>query len=93
MAAGTMAAVLFALPALFMDQTPKRRATVDMIAQKAQELLEKLQAFEVTLKQVQENLPVDVSVIEGKMLMQEIGDYGNEPYKREQMPPISEREE
>lgn len=69
MAAGTMAAVLFALPALFMDQTPKRRATVDMIAQKAQELLEKLQAFEVTLKQVQENLPVDVSVIEGKMLI------------------------
>ena len=40
-----------------------------MIAQKAQELLEKLQAFEVTLKQVQENLPVDVSVIEGKMLI------------------------
>ena len=31
--------------------------------------------------------------IDGKMLMQEIGDYGNEPYKREQIPPISKREE
>ena len=68
-ALGTLAAVLFALPALFIDQTPKRKATVNMIAQKAQALLDKLQTFEDTLKKVQENLPVDISAIEGKMLI------------------------
>jgi len=68
-AIGTLAAVLFTLPALFIDQTPKKRATVDMIAKKAQEILDRLQTFEVTLKTVQENLPMDVSAIEGKMLI------------------------
>ena len=68
-ALGTFAAVLFTLPILFIDQTPKRRATVDMIAQKAQNLLGKLDTFEVTLRQVQESLPVDVSDIERKMLV------------------------
>lgn len=68
-AIGTLAAAMFALPAFFIDQTPKRKATVEMIAQKAQEMLDKLQNFEVTLKQVQENLPVDISAIEGKMLV------------------------
>jgi hypothetical protein len=68
-AIGTLAAVFFALPALFIDQTPKRKATVEMMAQKAQELLKKLQNFECTLTKVQENLPADVSAIEGKMLI------------------------
>ena len=68
-ALGTFAAVMFALPALFIDQTPKRKATVEMIAQKAQELLNRLQNFEATLKNVQESLPVDISDIEGKMLI------------------------
>jgi len=68
-ALGTFAAVMFALPAFFIDQTPKRKATVEMLAQKAQELLGKLQNFEATLKKVQENLPVDISAIEGKMLI------------------------
>src|SRR3972149_802707 len=66
---GTFAAVMFALPALFIDQTPKRKATIEMMAQKAQELLNRLQNFEATLNRVQESLPVDVSDIEGKMLI------------------------
>ena len=68
-AIGTIAALMFALPALFMDQTPKRRGTVDMIAQKARELLDKLGNFESTLEKVQETLPVDVSSLKGKMLI------------------------
>ena len=68
-AIGTIAAVMFALPALLIDQTPKRRTTVDMMAKKARELLDKLGNFESTLKLVQETLPVDVSSIEGKMLV------------------------
>ncbi len=68
-ALGTIAAALFAMPVLFVEQAPKRKATVDMIAKKAQDLLQKLGAFETTLKQVRENLPVDVSDIEGRMLI------------------------
>ena len=69
MAIGTIAAAVFALPAVFFDQTPKRRATVDMIGQKARELLDRLDSFQTTLHKVQETLPVDVSSIEGKMLV------------------------
>ena len=68
-AIGTIAAAVFALPALYIDQTPKRGATVDMIAQKAGELLGKLEGFEKTLQKVQETLPVDVSSLKVKMLI------------------------
>ena len=66
---GAVAAAFFALPALFMDQTPKRRATVDMIEQKARELLDRLGTFETILQKVQETLPMDVSSIKSKMLI------------------------
>lgn len=65
-ALGTMAAFFFALPTVFMDQTPKKRATVEMLANKAQLLFDKLQVFEATLKKVQDNLPVDISKIDAK---------------------------
>ncbi len=68
-AIGTIAAALFALPALFVDQTPKRRGTVGTIAQKARELLDVLGGLENTLKEVEDALPVNMSSIRNRALI------------------------
>jgi hypothetical protein len=68
-AIGTFAALLFTVPALFMDQTPKRKATVEMISEKAKDLMAKLEDFQAVLSDVKGSVPIDVSSLEGKTLI------------------------
>lgn len=68
-AIGMVAAVLFTLPAAFTDYSPKKKATIGMIMEKARELMAKLQNFEMLLNKVTTTIPVSVSTIEGKMLV------------------------
>jgi hypothetical protein len=69
MAIATFATLLFTLPALLIDYTPKRRATVDMIMEKAKELKAKLQVFEDELYEVKHNLPISTGTFEVKTMM------------------------
>jgi hypothetical protein len=66
---GTLAATMFTLPAAFVDYSPKKKATNEMIMEKARELMTKLQSFEALLNKVKSSIPVAVSSTEGKMLM------------------------
>lgn len=69
MVLGIFATLLFTLPVAFMDYTPKKRASNQEITDKAQALLNKLLVFEGQLCNVKENIPVVVSLPEGKMLI------------------------
>jgi hypothetical protein len=69
MAIGTVVAALLTLPAAFVDYSPKKKATIEMIMEKAQELMTKLQSFEVLLNEVKNSIPVTVSATEAKMLI------------------------
>ena len=66
---GIFATLLFTLPTVFMDYTPKATATSTVVTQKAQALLGRLQVFEGQLSNVKENIPVIVSSPQGKMLV------------------------
>ena len=66
---GILATLLFTLPVTFIDYTPKQTATDPEIAEKAQALMDRLKIFEGQLNNVKENIPVDVSSPEGKMLV------------------------
>jgi len=66
---GTLATLLFTLPVLFIDYTPKQTATTSEITDKAKAIMDRLQVFEGQLNNVKENIPVDVSSPEGKMLV------------------------
>jgi hypothetical protein len=68
-AIATFATVMFTLPTLMIDYTPKRRATVDMIMEKAKELKAKLQIFEDELYEVKSSLPIASGPFEVKTLM------------------------
>lgn len=68
-AIGTFATIMFTLPALLINPTPKKSATVEMILSKAKDLTGKLQAFEDQLNIVKKSIPVQVSSTEGKMLI------------------------
>ena len=57
------------MPILLLDLTPKQKATLDMIREKARELSERLQDFEELMDKVKSSIPVEVSAIEGKMLI------------------------
>jgi len=69
MALATFATLIFTLPTLLMDYTPKRMATVDMIMEKAKELKAKLQIFEDELYEVKSSLPIACGPFEVKTLM------------------------
>jgi hypothetical protein len=69
MAIATFAALLFTLPTLMMDYTPKRRATVDMIMEKAKDLKSKLLIFEDDVDEVKRNLPISTGPFEVKIMM------------------------
>jgi len=69
MALATFATLLFTLPAFLIDYTPKRRATVDMIMEKAKELKAKLQIFEDDLYEVKSSLPISCGPFEVKVMM------------------------
>jgi hypothetical protein len=66
---GTLATVIFTMPTLLIDPTPKRNATIEMITKKAQDLLTKLQVFEEQLNTVKSNIPLSISSIEARMLI------------------------
>ncbi len=67
----TVAAALFTLPTAFVEFTPKKNATLEMILEKARELMAKLQNFEALLNKAKATLPVAaaVSPTEAKMLV------------------------
>jgi hypothetical protein len=69
MALATFATLLFTLPTFLMDYTPKERASVDMIMEKAKELKVKLQSSEDELCEVKGSLPISCGPFEVKMLM------------------------
>ena len=69
MAIGIFATVLLTLPALMIDYTPKRSATIDMVRQKAEGLMEKLGVFEEIVNKSRDSIFADVSSVETRMLI------------------------
>jgi hypothetical protein len=69
MAIATFATLLFTLPTFLMDYTPKERASVAMILEKAKELKAKLQFSEDEVEEVKNSLPISCGPFEVKILM------------------------
>jgi hypothetical protein len=69
MALATFATMLLTFPAFLIDYTPKRRATVDMIMEKAKDLKAKLLVFEDELDEVKRSLPISTGAFEVKTMM------------------------
>jgi len=69
MAIATFATLIFTLPTLMMDYTPKKRASFDMITKKADEIKSKLQLFEDDLFEVKNSVPFFFGPYEVKLLM------------------------
>ena len=69
MSIATFATLLFTLPTLLMDYTPKERASVDLIMEKAREIKEKLQVTEEEVAEVKTNLPISCGPFEVKLMM------------------------
>ena len=69
MAIATFAALIFTLPTLMMDYTPKKRASFDMITKKADEIRSKLQLFEDDMFEVKNRVPFFFGPYEVKLLM------------------------
>ena len=76
MSIATFATLLFTLPTLLLDYTPKERASVDLIMEKAREIKEKLQVSEEEVAEVKTNLPISCGPFEVKLMM--VGDRLNE---------------
>jgi hypothetical protein len=68
-AGAVLATVLLTLPTSLITYSPKKKATNEMILEKAKELLTKLQTFEENLTAVKNGIPIDVTSVEGKMLV------------------------
>lgn len=68
-AGGVVATLFMTMPLSLITYQPKKRATDDMLLEKAKELLARLATFEGNLKAVQDGIPVDVTSVEGKMLI------------------------
>lgn len=66
---GILATALLTMPVLLVNLTPKQRATLEMIREKAKELMAKLQGSEALIDKVKSNIPLDVSSVEGKVLI------------------------
>jgi len=66
---GTFAAFIFTIPVFFMDQTPKERATVDVIEKKCKSLLEKIVNFEEALTSAKNALPISFSPLEARLII------------------------
>jgi hypothetical protein len=69
MALATFATMLLTFPAFLIDYTPKKRATVDMIMEKAKDLKAKLLVFEDELDEVKRSLPISTGAFEVKTMM------------------------
>jgi hypothetical protein len=68
-AVGTLAAAVFTIPTFLIDTTPKKRATVEMILEKAKDLEAKLNVFEEELNKAKSGLPISCGSTEAKMLV------------------------
>jgi hypothetical protein len=66
---GSLATLLFTLPVAFINYTPVQATTSPEVTEKTKALMSKLQILEDELKIVKENVSVDVSSPEGKMLV------------------------
>ena len=66
---GILATLAFTFPAVFMSNTPKETTTTSDLTDRAQALMGRLQVFENQLNNVKENIPVNVTSPEGKMLV------------------------
>jgi len=66
---GTFATLLFTLPVVFMDTTPKQTATAQQINDKLKGLLSKVTVLSDQISNVKTNIPVNVSAPEGKILV------------------------
>lgn len=69
MVLGIIGTTILTSPVLFMDYAPKRRSTNQEITDKAQTLLNKVIAFETQLSSVMDNIPVNVSSPQGKIII------------------------
>ncbi len=69
MVLGIFSTFLLTMPIIFMNTTPKQTTSLSEVTRKAQELKDKLGVFEGQLNNVKENIPVNVSSPEGKMLV------------------------
>jgi len=69
MTIATFVTLLFTAPTLLMDYTPKERASVEMIREKAREIKEKLQVSEEEVEEVKSNLPISCGPFEVKLMM------------------------
>jgi hypothetical protein len=68
-AVSTLAAAVFTIPAFLIDTAPKKRATVEMILEKAKDLEAKLHVFEEELNKAKSGLPISCGSTEAKMLV------------------------
>jgi hypothetical protein len=69
MVLGIFSTLLLTLPVLFIDTTPKQTMSFSEVKKKAQANKDKLAVLEGQLYNVKENIPVNVSSPEGKMLV------------------------
>jgi len=69
MVLGIFATLLLTLPVMFMNTAPKQSTSFSELKGKAEELKEKLGVFQAQIDNVKANIPVIVSVPEGKALV------------------------
>lgn len=77
---GSLATLLFTLPVVFMDTTPKQTVTITQVRERAQALKERIGLLNEQIGSVKENIPVAVASSEGKSLV--IGDSFGELSKK-----------
>jgi len=77
---GSLATLLFTLPVLFMDTTPKQTVTIAQVKERAQALKERLGLFKEQIRNTKEKIPVNLSSSEGKVLV--IEDSFDEIFKK-----------
>ena len=68
-AAAVVATLVLTLPPSLISYSPKKTASNELILEKARELMGLLQTFEETLNTVKNSIPVDVTSVEGKMVI------------------------
>lgn len=69
MVLGIFATLLFTLPILFIDTTPKQTTSLSELKAKAESLKDKLGILQAQIDNVKENIPVIVTAPEGKSLI------------------------
>ena len=79
-AAAVVATLAFTLPPSLISYSPKKNASNEMIVAKAKELIGRLQKFEENLNTVTNSIPVDVTSLDGKMVI--IKDKLNDTYNK-----------